>query len=109
LDRKNLPPLLRKKIKSNKLALKQHKREWLKKCWVQEWTVSPRCHKFKTLDPSFPLSKFNKLISNDRLSRLNVSHICQLRTGHMPLKAFLEKIKESTTQGAQHVVIQKKI
>lgn len=92
-DRKNLPPLLRKKAKSNKSALKQHKKEQLKKRWAQEWAISPRYNKFKTLDPSFPLSKFNKLISNDRLSRQDASRICQLRTGHVPLNAFLEKIK----------------
>jgi ribonuclease HI len=92
-DRKNLLPLLRKKIKSNKAALKQHKRERLKKCWAQEWKVLPRYNKFKTLDSSFPNSKFNKLISNNRLSRLDASRICQLRMGHIPLNTFLEKIK----------------
>jgi ribonuclease HI len=92
-DRKNLLPLLRKKIKSNKAALKQHKREQLKKCWAQEWTVSPRFNKFKTLDASFLLSKFNKLTSNSRLSRIDASCICQLRTGHVPLNTYLEKVK----------------
>jgi hypothetical protein len=93
LDRKNLLPLLRKKIKSNTTALKQHKREQLKKRWAQEWTVSPRFNKFKTLDASFLLSKFNKLTSNSRLSRIDASCICQLRTGHVPLNTYLEKVK----------------
>ena len=41
-SKKDLPLLLRKKIKKNKSALKQHRRSRLKACWVQEWKTSPR-------------------------------------------------------------------
>ena len=94
-DKKKLPPLLRKQIKSNKSALRQHKKGRLKMRWAQEWAVSPRYNKFKTLDPSFPSSRFIQLISDDRISRIDASRICQLRTGHVPLNAFLEKIKKT--------------
>ena len=65
-DKKKLPPLLRKQIKSNKSALRQHKKGKLKTRWAQEWAVSPRYNKFKMLDPSFPSSRFIQLISDDR-------------------------------------------
>ena len=42
---KDLPPLLRKKIKLNKSALKQQKHSRLKAQWAQEWKLSPRYSK----------------------------------------------------------------
>ena len=36
------------------------------------------------------------LISEDQLSRLDVSHICQLQMGHIPLNAYLARIGKMT-------------
>ena len=83
----DLLPLLRKKIKTNKSALKQQRRSRLKARWSQEWKTSPRYNKMSAIDPSFPSNNFSKLISDDCLSRVDVSCICQLRTGHIPLNA----------------------
>ena len=90
---KNLPLLLKKWIKINKSAMKQHKKVKLKLRWQHEWAISLQYNKFKTLDSSLLSNSFIKLISNDSLSRNNASKICQLRMGHVPLNAFLERIK----------------
>ena len=78
---KDLPPLLRKGIKNNKSVLKQHKKVKLKARWQCKWAVSPQYNKFKTLDSSLLSNSFIKLISNDNLSRHDMSKICQLRQG----------------------------
>jgi ribonuclease HI len=90
--KEDLPPLLCKKIKHNKSALRQNKKSQIKVRWMQEWKTSPRYNKIKAIDKSFPSSRFIKLISDDRLSRMDTSCICQMRTGHIPLNTFLEKI-----------------
>jgi hypothetical protein len=89
-NKKDLPLLLCKQLKHNKSALKQQKSSQLKTRWLHKWKASPRYNKINTLDPSFPSNKFIKLISDDRLSRMDASHICQLRMGHIPLNAYLE-------------------
>jgi hypothetical protein len=38
------------------------------------------------------LKKFIKLISDDRLSRQDASYLAQLRAGHFPINAYLERI-----------------
>ena len=66
LIKKDLPPLLRKKLQHNKSALRQHRHGMLKKCWLQKWRVSPQYNRTKTLDSSLLSNKFIKPISNDR-------------------------------------------
>ena len=88
----NLLLLLRKKIKPNKSALKQQRRSRLKAQWSQEWKTSPRYNKTSAIDPSFSSSNFLKLISNDCLSRVDISCICQLQTGHISLNVYLARI-----------------
>ena len=92
-DKKDLPPLLRKPLKHNKVALRQHRRDILKARWKKEWETSTRANKFKALDLIAPSDKFLKLISDDNLSRNDASRIFQLRTGHVPLNAYLERFK----------------
>lgn len=94
LDKKELPPLLCKQIKDNKSALRQHKKEQLKKRWASEteWKVFPQFNKINNIDSSLPSKKFIELISDDRLSRLDVSHLAQLRAGHFPVNTYLERI-----------------
>lgn len=95
LIKKDLPPLLCKKLQHNKSALRQHRHRMLKKCWLQEWRVSPQYNQTKTLDSSLLSNKFIKLISDDRLSRMDASRICQLRTGHVPLNVYLHRIRKA--------------
>ena len=94
-DKKTLPALLRKPLKQNKAALRQTKKDELKARWRREWNASTRAEKFKALDLIAPSNKFVKLISNDRLSRKAASRIFQLRTGHVPLNVYLERVKRA--------------
>ena len=91
--KKELPPLLRKPLKHNKAALRQQRRDVLKARWKKEWEASTRANKFKALDLTAPSDIFIKLISDDKLSRNDASRIFQLRTGHVPLNAYLERFK----------------
>ena len=81
---------LRKALKSNKAALRQNRKEKLKKRWQQEWDASNRAAKFRSLGVSPPSDRFIKLISDDKISRNDASRIFQLRAGHVPLNAYLE-------------------
>ena len=98
-NKKDLPPLLRKKIEISKSALKQHRRSQLKACWVQKWKTSPRYYKTNAIDSFLPSNNSLKLISNDQLSRTDISHIGQLQTGHIPLYAYLARIEKVTNTG----------
>ena len=98
-DKKNLPTLLRKPLKHNKAALRQQRKDVLKARWKKEWEASSRANKFKALDLTTPSDKFIKLISDDKLSRNDASRIFQLRTGHVPLNAYLERFKRVDSAG----------
>ena len=94
-DKKLLPMLLRKPLKQNKAVLRQTRMSKLKERWKSEWDASARAEKFKPLKLISPSNKYIKLISNDRLSRSDSSRIFQLRTGHVPLNVYLERIKRA--------------
>ena len=66
--------------------------------WRQEWSTSPRHAKFEKLDPSLPSHKFIKLISNTKISRADTSKIFQLRSGHVPLNAYLFRSKRKESE-----------
>ena len=93
--KKALPPLLRKALKNNKSALRQSRKEKLKKRWQQEWDASDRAAKYNSLGFSSPSNSFIKLISDDNLSRNDASRIFQLRAGHVPLNGYLERFKRT--------------
>ena len=99
LNVKALPPLLRKALKSNKSALRRNKKEYLKKRWQQEWDTSKRATKFRSIGFSSPSNKFLQLMSDDKLSRKDVSRIFQLRAGHVLLNAYLERFKRTVSAG----------
>ena len=89
-NKKDLPQLLQKPLKYNKAALRQQRKEELKRRWTKEWENSTRVGKYKAMDFNKPSNKFVKLISNDRLSRMDTSRIFQLRAGHILLNTYLE-------------------
>ena len=90
-----LPPLLRKALKNNKSALRQNRKEELKKRWQQEWNASIRAAKFRTIGLTSLSSSFIKLVSDKNLSRNDASRIFQLRAGHVPLNGYLECFKRT--------------
>jgi ribonuclease HI/exonuclease III len=95
----SLPKALRKPLKISKSAAKQKLQEERKIRWAREWRKSPRYDKHKNLDPSLPSQKFMKLISSKKIPRSIASKMYQLRSGHVPLNAYLHRFKRKT--GAQ--------
>ena len=94
----NIPKVLRKPLKISKSVVLQEIGKVRKPRWKREWVTLPRYKKFKNIDSSLPPHKFIKLISNTKISRSSTSKIFQLRSGHVPLNAYLFqfKRKEST-------------
>ena len=90
-----LPKSLRKPLKHNKSAAKQHFKSGLNSIWRKEWQKSPRIERLKHIDPSLPSQKFLKLTSDPKLSRKGASWLYQLRIGHFPLNAYLHRFKRT--------------
>ena len=55
--------------------------------------MSPRYDKIKHIDPSLPSHKFVELMSSNDIRREATSKIYQLRSGHIPLNAYLHRFK----------------
>ena len=92
-----LPKILKKPLKRSKSAALQEEGTVRKERWRQDWIELPRYAKFKHIDLSLPSHRFLKLTSNPKISRADASKIFQLRSGHVPLNAYLHwfKRKES--------------
>ena len=88
-----LPKILEKPLKRSKSAALQEEGTVRKERWRQDWIESPRYAKFKHIDPSLPSRRFLKLISNPKISRADTSKIFQIRSGHVPLNAYLHRFK----------------
>ena len=94
-----LPKLLRKRLKVSRSAARQKLNERIKEQWAKTWKKSPRYDKMKHIDSSLPSRKYIELTSNPEIHRESASKIFQLRTGHIPLNAYLHRFKIS--EGAQ--------
>ena len=95
LDRKDLPPCLRKQIGHSLSAVQQARNEKLKSRWTASWAKSPRSKRLRFKDILTPHSqKFLKYISNGKISRKAASTIFQLRVGHAPLNEYLHRFKK---------------
>jgi len=90
-----LPCGLKSIIKTSKSALNQAFEGKRKKEWEKEWSKSPHYDRARHIDPSLPSKKFLELISNPEISRTAASKIFQLRARHIPLNAYLHKIKHA--------------
>jgi len=94
-EAETLPKALKKPLKYNKSAAKQHFKTGLKLTWREEWSKSPRIERLKHIDPSLPSQNFLKLTSDPKISRKGASWLYQLRTGHFPLNAYLHRFKRT--------------
>ena len=88
-----LPKTLRKPLKISRSAARQQLYESVKARWNREWKMSPRYTKLKHIDSSLPSNKFVELMSNKDIRREAASRIYQLRSGHIPLNAYLHRFK----------------
>lgn len=70
--------------------LRQEHRERIKTLLRLRWEQSPRFPKASKIDPTLPSSSFIKLTIN--LPRKITSILTQLRTGHVPLQAYLHRV-----------------
>ena len=93
--RADLPPYVRKTIKSSISALKQAHNKTANEKWKAEWEASDRYKRLPTSDTVPPASrKFLTLTSSDSISRKRASLLFQLRVGHAPLNYYLHRFKK---------------
>ena len=88
-----LPKSLKKTLKKSKSAGRQRQQEDIKGNWRKEWASSPQYEKLKHIDSSLPSCKFIELINNKKVHRATASKIYQIRSGHVPLNAYLHRFK----------------
>jgi ribonuclease HI len=95
-DKTDLPSYVRKTIKKSASAIKQVFNDMINKEWKAEWQESGRYKRFKAPDIYSPHSKkYLELTSDYRISRRMASLIYQLRSGHVPLNAYLFRFKRA--------------
>ena len=76
-------------------AMRQAQAAELKACWRMRWTDSPCFAKLSKIDPTMPSNKFQQLIAG--FNRSQASILTQLRVGHIPLNAYLHRIKQAAS------------
>lgn len=86
----SLPAPLRKVLPWSKSAIRQEFHRKVMHEANKSWEKSPRYAKLALMDTDQSLNKFAKLSRN--LSRNHASLLFQLRSGHVPLNAYLYKI-----------------
>jgi hypothetical protein len=91
----NLPHIFRNPLPTSASATKQDYNAKLKARWTAMWNSSPRKPRITQFGGSFPFSKF--MTSLYSLTRKQSSIILQLRCGHIPLNAYLNRINKSDT------------
>lgn len=89
---RKLPAPLRKTLPWSKSATRQEHRRKLKRAAVRVWIESPRHDRMALIDPEPSHNKFAKLTRN--LSRNHASLLFQLYSGHVPLNAYLHRVKK---------------
>lgn len=91
-EKKKLPSKLHMKLPYSKAALKQAKKEELKRKGNTEWERSPRHDKMKRVDAKYPYNQFRKW--REYLTRAQGSILIQVRSGHLPINTYLKKINK---------------
>ena len=90
-----LPAPLRKILPRSKSAARQEFLRKLKLAAIKLWKESPRFERIAHLGATFKHNSFTKLTNNMHHERASL--LFQLRVGHVPLNAYLYKIKKSNT------------
>ena len=76
-------------------AMQQAQAAELKARWRMHWTDSPHFTKLSKIDPMMPSNKFQRLIAG--FNRFQASILTQLHVGHIPLNAYLHRIKQAAS------------
>ena len=80
-DKEHLPPYLRKLLLINSSAVTRKRNDELNGKWKRDWHKTERGKRTRKIDSTTPLTKFLKMISNDKLS-------CIRKTPHLLFAAF---------------------
>ncbi|QRV94576.1 Reverse transcriptase from transposon X-element protein [Ceratobasidium sp. AG-Ba] len=88
-DARDLPAYLRNEIAASPAAAKQAFKEAQRELWKQRWEgeLSGGCARIRAIDESTPSNVFHKLAQT--MPRRHASLLIQLRSGHIPLNAYL--------------------
>src|SRR5258706_9659200 len=95
-----LPPFLRRTLPTSLSAAKQQINDDTKSETKAWWKRSKRYRRIKSIDPSFPSSKY--ILATDGLNRKHTSVLTQLRTGHIPLNGHLFRINKADSPHCSH-------
>ncbi|QRV84548.1 Reverse transcriptase from transposon X-element protein [Ceratobasidium sp. AG-Ba] len=90
-DAQDLPRYLRNEITASPAAAKQAFKEAQRDLWKQRWSgeLSGGSARICAIDESTPSNAFHKLAQT--MPRRHASLLIQLRTGHVPLNAYLHR------------------
>ena len=99
--RPTLPTFLRRKPLPISISVtRQTLKKKLKIQWKGEWSSSPRFARSQEIDRSLPSDDYLNII--EQLRRNQASLLTQLRTGHVPLKVILHRIKKTNSPECPH-------
>lgn len=71
--------------------------------WTKSWRSSPRARKLKAIGFQAPTQRIRTLYANR--SRVECAILTQLRTGHVPLNAFLHRIHWTNSPLCDHCLV----
>ncbi|KAG8702114.1 hypothetical protein FRC09_004948 [Ceratobasidium sp. 395] len=96
-EMEELPRYLRNPIADSPAAAKQAYKESLKEAWKRRWDegLSESNTRLRIIDHTTPSNVFHKLAQT--IPRRHASLMIQLRTGHIPLMAYLHRFKRSNS------------
>ena len=92
-----LPQLLKMPVPVSASAIRQAFHGKLKNKWVDTLEESERRRRMGEIDEDFPYNKFRKPSYTSTLSRNQASLMTQIRSSHVPLNSYLNKINRSDT------------
>ena len=87
-----LPSMLTSSLPVSITARKQAFTASLHEQWGEIWKQSPRHSRLSKIDRFFPLNRYRELTRE--LSQAQSSIVIQLRSGHVPLNAYLHRISK---------------
>jgi ribonuclease HI len=88
-----LPPIFQRTLPTSVSSKNREHMDYLKEEWAEMWQESPRRHRFKRVDDTFPFNGYRK--RQNKLSRAHTSLLMQVRSRHLPLNSYLHRINKA--------------